>query len=88
MLLLIYQLARELERGPNVLARQTVLSLYVFEAHSASKTANYQGDGHSCAPNDGFPVADARVNYDSVIHMQSLCCGPLNVKTSGARQIP
>lgn len=65
---LFYQVARKLQGSADVRRREIVLAFDFLESHAAGKASDYDRDGHAGAADDGFSVADGRIDDDMVSH--------------------
>jgi hypothetical protein len=65
--LLLGKLADESGRGSNIISSQIVLALNFFKSHPAGEAPNHGRHWNTRATNDGFPVADSRIDNDAVL---------------------
>ena len=68
VLFLVQELARESQGGLDILDRQIVLALNVLEAHATGEAPHDEGHRRTGPPNHGLPVADLRVEDDTIFH--------------------
>jgi len=68
VLFLVQELARESQGGLDILDRQIVLALNVLEAHATGEAPHDEGHRRTGPPNHGLPVADFRVDDDTIFH--------------------
>jgi len=69
--LLLGKLADESERRSNIINSQIVLALNFFEGHPPGEAPNHDRHWNTRATNDGFPVADSRVDNDAVLSLHA-----------------
>jgi hypothetical protein len=67
--LLLGKLADESERRSNIINSQIVLALNFFKGHPPGEAPNHDRHWNTRATNDGFPVADSRVDNDTVLSL-------------------
>ncbi len=63
---LLNKLTGEFQRGPDVFGAKIVFTLNIIERHIARKTADDDCHGHARPTDDGFSMADRRVDNDAV----------------------
>lgn len=61
------EFGNEFKSGANVLHGKIVFLLDLIEGHAASEAAHNERHRHACAPNDGFAVADCRINDNAIV---------------------
>jgi len=65
--LLLGKLADESERRSNIISSQIVFALNFFKGHAAGEAPDHDRHRNTRAANDGFPVADSRIDNDAVL---------------------
>jgi len=65
--LLLGKLADESERRSNIISSQIVFALNFLKSHAAGEAPDHDRHRNTRAPNDGFPVADSRIDNDAVL---------------------
>ena len=68
VLFLVQELARESQGRSDVLDRQIVLALNVLEAHTSGEASHNEGHRRTGPPDHRLPVADLRVDDDTILH--------------------
>jgi hypothetical protein len=69
--LLLCEFAHKLQGRANVLGREIVFALNLFEAHPAGKASNHDGDRYTRAADHGFAVADVWIKNDAISSMHT-----------------
>jgi hypothetical protein len=67
--LLLGKLADESERRSNIPSSQIVLALNFFKCHAAGEAPDHDRHRNTRATNDGFPVANSRIDNDAVLSL-------------------
>lgn len=67
--LLLGKLADESERRSNIISSQIVLALNLFKGHAAGEAPDHDRHRNTRATNDGFPVADSRIDNNAVLSL-------------------
>ena len=73
---LFREFADQLKSGPDIFLGKLIFLPHLFKGHAASQADDDERNRHPHATNDGFAVANGRVNDNAVIRM--VCNRPLN----------
>jgi hypothetical protein len=65
--LLFRQFANKFECSADVVHAQVVLAFDLLKGHTASEASNHERNRHPGATDDGFAVADCRINNNSIV---------------------
>ena len=71
VLLSVEKLAGVSKRSANVLSAEPVFALHGVEVHTPSQRSNHDRHGRTRPSDHGAPVADLRIEHDSIVHRTS-----------------
>ena len=76
VLFLVQEVRPRIAERLDILDRQSVLALNVLEGHATGEAPHDEGHRRTGPPNHGLPVADLRVDDDTIFHRKKRTRSP------------